>query len=123
VVRKGSGLINNERTDLSKDAGDDVIVVDIKRMEVTMTRIVNSHDQKRREPGDRPVRRLSRQKIIRQGGGGTVLAGGFNAHSQLWDPRCTEQGNVAHWADIIDEHGLVIGNDYWRTHHSMRNKS
>jgi len=31
AVCKESGLITNERTDLSKNAGDDVIVVDIKR--------------------------------------------------------------------------------------------
>jgi hypothetical protein len=53
-----------------------------------------------------------------------VLAGDFNAHSQCWDPRCTEWRDATYWEEIIDEHGLVIGNDdrpthYWTRHNSM----
>jgi len=88
-----------------------------------MIRIVNIYDQRTREAGDRPARRLSWQKIIRQGGGGTVLAGDFNAHSQPWDPRCIERRDAAYWEDIINEHGLVIGNDDQPTYHWTRNES
>jgi hypothetical protein len=46
AVPKGSGLTTSERTDLSRKAGDDVIVVEIKMMTKNMIRIVNSYDQK-----------------------------------------------------------------------------
>jgi hypothetical protein len=52
-----------------------------------------------------------------------MLAGDFNAHSQRWDLRCTERRDAAYWEDIIDEHGLVIGNDDRPTHHWTRNES
>jgi len=102
VVREGSSLITNQQTGLSRNTGDDVIVVDIVGWGEKMLRIANIHDQRTREPGERPVRRLSWQKIISQGGGGTVLAGDFNAHSQRWCPRCTERRDPASWEDIID---------------------
>jgi len=84
AVRKGSGLTTNVRTDLSKYAGDDVIVVDIKRRGEIMIPIANIYNQRARETGERPARRLNWQKIIRQGGGGTVVMGDFNAHGQRW---------------------------------------
>ena len=58
VVSKGSSLTTNERIDLSRNAGDDIIVVDIKRRGEKMIRIVNISDQKAREIGERPARRL-----------------------------------------------------------------
>jgi hypothetical protein len=124
VVPKGSGFETNERTELSENALCDVIVVDIKRMGEKMTRIVNIYDQKEWETAERPARRLSWQRIIRQGGGGTVLEGDFNAHSLPCDPRCTEQRDTTYWEEIIDENGLVVGNDdrpthYWTRHDSM----
>jgi len=53
-----------------------------------------------------------------------VLAGDFNAYRQYWDPRCTKQRDARFWDQIIDEHGLVIGNQdgathYWTRHDSM----
>ena len=51
-----------------------------------------------------------------------MLAGGFDAQSQRWDPRCTERRRAAYWGEIIDEHGLVIGNDDRPTHYWMRNE-
>jgi len=90
VVPKGRGLTTSERTDWNKSAGDDLIVVHTKRKGEKLIRIVNIYDQRATETGERPARRLNWQKIMRQGGGGMVLAGDFNAHSQLWDPRCTE---------------------------------
>lgn len=85
-MRKGSGLITNEPTDLRKNAGDDIIVVDTKRRGDMMIQIVNSHDQSSMVPGDRPARTLSWQNIMQQGGGGTGLAGDFDAHSKRCDP-------------------------------------
>jgi hypothetical protein len=124
AVRKGSGFATNERTNLSKNALGDIIVFDIKRRGDKMTRIVNIYDQKEAETGERPARRLNWQRIIRLGGGGTVLAGDFNAHSQCWDPRCTERRDAMYWEEIIHEHRLAIGNDdrpahYWTKYDSM----
>jgi endonuclease/exonuclease/phosphatase family metal-dependent hydrolase len=123
AVRKGRGLTTNERTDLSRNTGYDVIVVDITKRREKMIRIVNIYDQKARETGERPVRSLDWQKVIRQGGGGTVLAGDFNAHRQRWAPRCTERTEATYWEPITDEHRMVIGNDdrptqYWKTNES-----
>lgn len=53
VVHNGSGLTMNDRTDLTKNAGDDVIVIDIKRRGEKVIRIVNSDDQSTRETGER----------------------------------------------------------------------
>jgi len=87
-----------------------------------MIRIVNIYDQRMRVPGDRPPRRMSWQRIIKQGGGSTVLAGDFDAHSQTWDTRFTERRDTAYWEDIIHEHGLLIGNDDRPSHHCTRNE-
>jgi len=45
----------------------------------------------------------------------------MNAHSQRWDPRCSDQRNAISWEAIIDQYGLEIGNDDWPTHHWARN--
>jgi len=122
AVCKGCGLTMNTRTDLSKNIGDDVIVLDIKGTGEKIISIVNIYDQRARETGKRPARRLDRQKIIRRGGGGgMVLAGDFNANSQRWDRSCTERREVADWEEIIDERGLVIGNYDRPTHYLSRN--
>ena len=123
AVRNRCGLTTNERTALSPIRGDDVIVVDIIRKGEKMIWVVIMYDQRTRETGDRPERRLNWQKIIKQGGGGTVLTGDFYAYSQRWDPRCTERIEAVYWEGIIDEHGLVIGNQDRPTHHWMRNQS
>ena len=52
-----------------------------------------------------------------------MLAGDFNAHSQRWNPKCTERRDAAYWEDIIDEHGLLIENDDRPTHHWTKNES
>ena len=124
AMRKGSGFGTNERMDLSKNTLGDAIVVEIETREETMAQIVNIYDQREGETGERPARRLNWQRIIRQEGGETVLAGDFNAHSQCWAPRCTERRDATCWEQMIDEHGLVIGNDdqpthYWTRHDSM----
>jgi len=88
-LRKGSGFVTNERTDLSKNTLSNVIMVDIKTRGEKMTRIDIIYDEREGETGERPARRLNWQRIIQQGGGGTVLAGDFKADSQPWYPRCT----------------------------------
>jgi hypothetical protein len=82
VVCKGSGFAPNKWTDLSNKAAGDIILVDIKRRGEKMTMIVIIYDQREGETEERPSWRLNWQRIIRQGGGGTVLAGDFNAHCQ-----------------------------------------
>jgi hypothetical protein len=118
AIRRGSGLVVDERTDLSRGANHDVITTDDRRRGETITRIVNVYNQKDMQSGERPARKLNWQRVIRQGG--TVLAGDFNAHSTRWDPRCQVQRNATFWEDVIDENGLVIGNDGRATHHRTR---
>jgi hypothetical protein len=114
-------LATDERTDLSRGANDDVIVTDVKRRGEKMTRVINIYDQRDVRTRERQARKINRSRIIRQRGGGTILAGDFNAHSRRWDPRCKEQRDATFWEEIIDEHGLEIGNDDQPTHHWARN--
>jgi len=44
AARKGSGLTMNERTDVRKNAGDDVIIFDRSRRGVKIREIVNIYD-------------------------------------------------------------------------------
>jgi hypothetical protein len=80
---------------MNKTAGDIVIVLDIKRRGKKMLWMLNIYDQSAREGGERLARRLSWKRIIKQGRGGTVFVGHFNAHSQRRDQRCTERMNSA----------------------------
>jgi hypothetical protein len=118
AILKGSGLVVEERTDLSRGANNDVIATDIRRRGEKVTRIVNIYDQKDSQSGERErlARKRNWQRVIWQGG--TVVAGDFNAHSKRWDPRCLVQWDAAFWEDVMDENGLEIGNDgrptdYW----------
>jgi hypothetical protein len=122
-VRKGSSFATNQRTNLSRNALGDIIVVDIKRWGLKMTRIVNIYNQRQGETGERPARRLNGQRFIRQGGGGMVLPGDFNTNSKCWDPRCTELRDATYREAIIGKHRVVIGNDDWPTHYWTRHNS
>jgi len=119
VVRKGSGLATDERTDLNRDANPDVMVTDVKRKVEKMMRIINDDDQRDIQTAERRARQLKWHTAIRQKEG-TIIVGGINAHSRRWDPKCREQHNAAFWEEIIDEYGLEIGNDDWPTHHWAR---
>jgi hypothetical protein len=72
AIRRGSGLVVDERTDLSRGANDDVIATDVRRRGEKITRIVNVYDQRDGQSGERPAQKLTWQRVIRQGG--TVLA-------------------------------------------------
>jgi len=120
AVRQASGLATDKRTDLSRGANDDVIVTDVQRGGEKMTRIINVHDQRDVRTGERLARKINCSRIIRQRGS-TILAGDFNAPSRRWDPRCKEQRNATVWEEILDEHGLEIGNDDQAAHHWARN--
>jgi hypothetical protein len=72
AIRRGSGLVVDERTDLSRGANDDVIATDVRRRGEKITRIVNVYDQRDGQSGERPAQKLNWQRVIRQGG--TVLA-------------------------------------------------
>jgi len=120
AIQKGSGLVVDERTDLTRGANGDVIATDVRRRGEKITRIVNVYNETDTQLGERerPARKLNWQRVIRQGG--TVLAGDFNAHSKRWDPRCQVQRDAAFWEDMIDKNGLEIGNDGRPTHHWIR---
>jgi len=79
AIRKGSGLVVDEWTDLRRGANDIVIGTEVTRRGEKITRIVNIYDQKDAWSGERPEQKLDWQSVIRQGG--TVLVGDFNAHS------------------------------------------
>jgi hypothetical protein len=79
AIRRGSGLLVDEWTDLSTGANEDVIATDVRRRGERITRIVNVYDQKNTRSGERPARKLDWRRVIRQGS--TVLAGDVNAHS------------------------------------------
>jgi hypothetical protein len=74
AVCKGKGHTMNKHTDFSRNATDDVIILDIERSGATITRIITIYDQSARETGERPARRLAWQRVIRELGGVTVLA-------------------------------------------------
>jgi hypothetical protein len=117
AVPKASGLASDKRTDLSRGANDDVIVTDVQRRGEKMMRVINIYDQRDVRTRERQARKTNWSRIIRQRGGGTILAGDFNAHSRRWDPRYKEQRDATFWEEIIDEYGLEIGNDDQPTHH------
>jgi len=52
-IRRGSGLVVDERTDSSRGANDDDIVTDIRSRGETITWIVNVYDQKDTQSGER----------------------------------------------------------------------
>jgi len=114
AIQRGSGLVVDERMDLSRGANDNVIATDVRRRKETITRIVNVYDRKDTQSGERSAWKLNWQRVTRQGG--TVLAGDFNPHSTRWDPTCQVQRDAMFWEDVIDENGVEIGNDGRATH-------
>jgi len=79
AIRKGIGLVVDERTDLSRGANDNVIVTDVTRRGEKIPRIVNVYDQRDTLSGQRQAQKVNWQSVIGQGG--TVLLGDSNAHS------------------------------------------
>jgi endonuclease/exonuclease/phosphatase (EEP) superfamily protein YafD len=120
-VRKGSGLATDERRDLNRGTNNDLIVTDVKARGEKMKRGINIYDQRDVRTRERPARIMNSSRIIRQRGGGTILAGDFNAQSCRSDARFKEQHAATFWEEIIDEHGLEIGNHEKPTHHGARN--
>jgi len=59
AIRRGSGLVVGEWTDLSRGANEDVITTDIRRRGERIMRIVNVYDQKNTHSGERPARKLN----------------------------------------------------------------
>jgi len=64
AVRKRNALAADERTDLSKGANDDVIVIDVKRTGEKMTRMINICKQRDVQTGERQARKINWHKII-----------------------------------------------------------
>jgi len=120
AIRRGSGLVVDERTDSSRGVNEEVIATDVRRRGERITSSVNVYDQKNMHSGERPARNRAWRRVIWQGS--TVLAGDFNAHSIRWDPRCQVQRDAAFWEDVIDENRLQIGNNGEATHHRTRER-
>jgi hypothetical protein len=72
-ARNGRGQTTIERTNLSKNTDDDIIVFDINRRRENLIWIVIVYNHRAREAGEKPAGRQNRQKMMRQVGGGTVL--------------------------------------------------
>jgi hypothetical protein len=117
-MRKGSGLVVDERTDQSRGANDDVIATDLRRRGEKITRIVKIYNQKDVRLEERPARKVDGQRVIRQGG--IVFAGDFNSHSTRWNPRWEVQRDGSFWEGVIDENGLEIGKEGKLSHHWTR---
>jgi endonuclease/exonuclease/phosphatase (EEP) superfamily protein YafD len=103
-VLKGSGAATDEWTNLSSGANDNVIVTDVKRRGEKMTKVINIYNQRDVRTRQRQARKINWSRIIRQRGGGTILAGNFNTHRRRWDPRCKKQRDATFWEEIVDEH-------------------
>jgi hypothetical protein len=73
---------------------DDVILTDVQTRGEKMTRVINICDQRDLQTRERQARNINWSSIIQEGGGGTILAGDFNAHSRRLDPRGKEQGDT-----------------------------
>jgi hypothetical protein len=117
AVCKGRGFVIDKQTDLSRGANDDVMVTDIENRGEKITRIINVYKPRDVLTAERQVTKQNWDRAIRQGGD-TMMAGDTNAHSRRWEPRCWEQRAATFWEEIIDEHGLEIGNDDNQpTHH------
>jgi len=114
---------NKQKTDWSKNAGDDTSVVNINRRGEKLKIIVNIYNLSARETGERPARRLNWENIIWPGEMTQCSWETSTAHSQYWDLRCTEWGITAYCEDIMNEHRLVIGNSEQPTHKCTRNES
>jgi len=55
AIRRVSGMVVDERTDLSRGANDDVIHIDLKRIGETVTWIVNVYNQRDTQSAARPA--------------------------------------------------------------------
>jgi len=64
AIPKGSGLVVDERMDLSRRANDDFIVTDGDMRGENITRIVNIYDQSDMQSAERQARKLNRQGVI-----------------------------------------------------------
>ena len=93
AIRNVSGVVVDEQTDLSRGAHDDVIVTDVRRRGEKIMWIVNVHDQRDTQSGERQAQKVNWLSVIRKGG--TALVGDCNAHSSRWDRRCHAQRNAA----------------------------
>jgi len=119
---KASCLTSNESTDWSRNSNNNIIVDNITKRGENLISIVNTYKHKPRETEVKPVRRLKRHKIITQWGGGTVLVGYSNAHTQHLDPMCTELREDTDSNEIIRKDGPVLGNEEWPTQCLRRNE-
>jgi len=113
AIRKGSGLLVEQRTGSNWGANDNVIVTDVSRSGENIPRIVNIDDRRDTQSGGSQARKLDWQKVIPERE--SVLQGDSNAHSGRWEPTCHRQWNATFWAEVIHENGQEIGNDGQRS--------
>jgi hypothetical protein len=110
AIRKRSSIVVDGLPDLSTGASEDVIITDVTRRGEYITWIVNVYNQRDRESEERLAKMVNWESIMRWSG--SVCAGGFNAHSSRWDPRCRAQWNATCSDGMIDKNGLEIENDW-----------
>jgi endonuclease/exonuclease/phosphatase family metal-dependent hydrolase len=104
------------RTDLEEGGEGDVVVLDVTPPGCERLRIINVYDQiaRRRPNYQRPARQLNWSNVIAPR---TLLAGDFNAHSPVWNPRCRESTDASFLEQMIEKHDLVVWNDDRATFH------
>lgn len=72
-------------------------------------RIINAYFQKvGREGRARPAEEAEWDDLLSEK---CIVAGDFNAHSPVWNPRCERRRDHQFLEDLIDTHSLTILND------------
>ena len=94
-----------------KETGGDVQVLSLGRRghPGRGVRVVNAYFQGTgRETRGRGAERARWEDILSED---CILAGDFNAHSPLWNPRCTARRDAGFLEDLIRTYELVVKND------------
>ena len=109
--RKDSEWTFSIEDDLTKESEGDVqaIAVGVRGKAGKVLRIVNAYFQKVGCEGRRrPAGGAQWDELV---GKECILAGDFNAHSPVWNPRCVRRREHRFLEDLIDAHELTVLND------------